>query len=94
MFESTPVWVWAAYGVAVVAGTLASIALLVRRRLAVTLFWISLAAVIVQFAWTAFLSGAMETMGMAALGLPVFIVVAAALLVWFSGRAAARGWLR
>jgi hypothetical protein len=95
MFESTPGWVWAAYGVAVVAGTLGSIALVVRRRLAVTLFWISLVAVIVQFAWIAFLSGALEIMGtMEALGLPVFIVVVAALLVWFSGHAAARGWLR
>jgi hypothetical protein len=95
MFESTPVWVWAAYGVAVVSGTLASIALLVRRRFAVTLFWISLIAVIVQFAWIAFLSGAMESMGtLEALGLPLFIVAVAALLVWFSGRSAARGWLR
>jgi hypothetical protein len=95
MFESTPGWVWAAYGVAVVAGTLASIALLVRRRFAVTLFWISLIAVIAQFAWIAFLSGAMARMGtLEALGLPLFIVMVAALLVWFSGRAAARGWLR
>ncbi|GAB3733248.1 hypothetical protein GCM10028862_15430 [Luteimonas pelagia] len=94
MFESTPGWVWAAYGVAVVAGTLASIALLLRRRFAVTLFWISLVAVVVQFAWMAFLSGATQAMGVAALGLPVFVVVVAALLAWFSGRAAARGWLR
>ncbi|MFP5373344.1 MAG: hypothetical protein ACLGHW_00380 [Gammaproteobacteria bacterium] len=93
LLDSAPAWAWAAYGLAVVAGSLASLALLLRRRLAVPLYWISLAAVLVQFAWTAVISGAPAILGAGALAMPVAVVAVAVLLVWFSHRAARRGWI-
>ena len=39
--QAFPGWVWAVDGVAVVAGTLGSLLLLMRRRLALPLFWMT-----------------------------------------------------
>jgi hypothetical protein len=94
MLEQVPAWAWISYAVAVVAGTLASIALLLRRGLAVPLYWISLAGVLLlQLVWTIFLSGAPAILGAGSLVMPILVVVIAALLVLFSRHAARRGWI-
>ena len=92
--EGYPTWLWALYGVAVVTGTLGSLLLLLRRRLALPVFWLSLAAVVVLFAYSLFPGRMLELMGPAqALPMPVTVTVVALLRVWFSRRAIARGWL-
>jgi hypothetical protein len=94
MLEDVPAWAWISYAVAVVAGTLASIALLLRHRLAVALFWISLAGVLLlQVVWTMLLSGAPAILGASSLAMPILVVVIAVLLVLFSRHAARRGWI-
>jgi hypothetical protein len=94
MLEDVPAWAWVSYAVAVVAGTLASIVLLLRRRLAVALFWISLAGVLLlQVVWTMFLSGAPAILGASSLAMPILVAVIAVLLVLFSRHAARRGWI-
>lgn len=94
MLGEVPAWAWIAYAVAVVAGTLASIALLLRRRLAVALFWISLVGVLLlQVLWTMVLSGAPAVLGAGSMAMPVLVVVIAVLLVLFSRHAARRGWI-
>ena len=95
LFAAMPGWTWVAYGVAVVAGALGSLMLVLRRRAATPLLLVSLLAVVAQFVWQAFLSEAVALLGaVEALGLPAFILVVAALVYWFARRAAARGWLR
>lgn len=95
LYAAMPDWTWAAYGVAVIAGALGSLMLVLRRRVAIWLLLVSLVAVVAQFAWQAFLSEAMALLGpVEALGLPLFIVAVAALVYWFARRADARGWLR
>ncbi|AGH49516.1 hypothetical protein G432_08955 [Sphingomonas sp. MM-1] len=90
-----PVWVTGAYAIAVWAGLAGAVALIVRRRWAQPLFLVSLAAAIVQFGWTFLATPIMRTVGAAAaVPFPIFIILVAALLAWFSGRAAGRGWLR
>lgn len=92
--EGFPAWLWVLYGVAVVAGTLGSILLLMGRRLALPVFWVSLVAVVVQFGYCLFPGGMIELLGPAqALPMPIVVIAVAALLVWFARRAVARGWL-
>ena len=92
--EGYPTWLWVVYGVAVVTGTLGSLVLLLRRKLALPVFWLSLAAVVVLFAYALFPGRMLELMGAAqALPMPVTVTVVAVLLVWFSRKAIARGWI-
>lgn len=90
-----PAWVTSAYALAVWIGLAGAVALLLRRRIARSLYVVSLFAVIVQFGWTFLATPILTTVGAAAsVPFPLFIVVAGVALVWFSGFAIARGWLR
>jgi hypothetical protein len=92
--EGYPTWLWGVYGVAVAAGTLGSLLMLLRRKLALPVFWISLVAVVVLFAYSLFPGRMLELMGPAqALPMPVAVTLVAVLLVWFARRSIARGWL-
>ncbi len=89
-----PGWLWAVDFVAVIAGTLGSVLLLTGRRLALSMFWVSLVAVVVLFGYCLFPGRMIELLGAAqALPMPVLVTVVAALLVWFARRAVVRGWL-
>lgn len=90
-----PMWLWAINGLAVIAGTLGSILLLMGKRLALPVFWVSLVAVVVLFGYCLFPGRMLEVLGAAqALPMPILVTVVAALLVWFARKATARGWLR
>ena len=94
LHEAFPVWLWVVYGVAVVAGTLGSVLLLMGKRLALPVFWVSLVAVVVLFGYNLFPGGMIEVLGAAqALPMPVLVTLIAVLLVWFTRRSIARGWL-
>lgn len=92
--ESTPAWVTGVFAVAVFAGLGGAILLLIRKKLAVTVFSVSLAAVVVQMGYVLFVQNAISVLGAGAAAMPVAIVVIAALLVWFSRSSSAKGWLQ
>jgi hypothetical protein len=94
IWAAMPGWVVGAYAVAVWAGLLGAIGLLLRRSWARLAFALSLLAVIVQFGWTFLTTPILKTMGASAAAFPALILLVAALLLWFSGVAARRGWLR
>lgn len=92
--ESLPGWVWGVDAVAVAAGTLGSLLLLLGKRLALPVFWVSLVAIVVLFGYCLFPGRMLELMPPAqALPMPILVTVVGALLVWFSRRSIARGWL-
>jgi hypothetical protein len=94
LWRSMPVWVKAAYAIAVWVGLSGAVGLLMRQRWARECFALSLAAVLVQFGWTFLATPALKTLGTGALALPAAIILAGLLLLWFSGMAVRRGWLR
>jgi hypothetical protein len=94
IFAMMPGWVKAAYVVAVGAGLLGSVALLMRRRWAQGLFVASLIGIVVQFGWTFLATPIMSTVGASAIPFPALIAVICIVLIWCSGLAARRGWLR
>ncbi len=84
--------VWVAYAVAVAAGTIGALALVMRKRWAVWPFVISLVAVVVQFSNPVMLDAAAKN-GWGLMAFPAFIIVVAALQLWLSMRWKGKGLL-
>jgi hypothetical protein len=91
--QAVPAWVTGTFAVAVFAGVLGSLLMVVGKRLACILLVLSLLAVIVQTVWVAFLSNARAVEGMKALIMPGAITLVALLLVLIAARGAEKGWL-
>jgi predicted neutral ceramidase superfamily lipid hydrolase len=94
IWKMTPSWVTAAYALAVWIGLAASIALLLRFKIARSLYVVSLIAVVAQFGWTFVATPILTTIGPSAAIFPAFIIAVGVMAVWFSGKAAGHGWLR
>jgi len=94
IWAAMPGWAVGAYAVAVWAGLLGAVGLLLRKSWARLAFAASFLAVIVQFGWTFLATPILTTMGASAAVFPALILAVAALLLWFSSVAARRGWLR
>lgn len=93
LYENVPSWIYIVYGIAVVAATIGCIALLLRRSWAVSLFLASLAAVIIQFGHSFFLTNAVEAMGLVAVIMPVALLGIALGLYFYSKKCLAMGWI-
>ncbi len=92
--ENTPSWVIGCFAIAVWGGTLASIFMLMRKKLAYMVFIVSLIGVIGQVSHSLLFSNAIEVYGPGGLVLPIFIVLIGVALVVISKKAIASGWLR
>lgn len=94
VYEAMPSWLAVFYGLSVFAGALGSLGLVLRRRWAMPLFAVSLAAVLVQMSAIYALTPAWRASGASGLPMTLVIVGIAAFLFWYARRASARGWLR
>lgn len=92
LYEARPMWSVIATGVAVGAGALGSLALMLGRRWALALLVASLAGVVVQDIGMAIV--ARDLVEPAAVVLQALVLVVAIGLVWLARRGVARGWLR
>ena len=94
MWDAAPVWMLVAYAVAVAAGLVGAILLLMKRRLAATLLLISLIAILVQFSALLVVPQLRNLTTSDDLFLP-FVIIVVAFIIWrFAQRARASGWLR
>lgn len=84
LLENTPAWVTAAFAIAVWGGLLGCILLLMKKKIAKTIFVISLIGIIVQMIYNFFVSGAMDVYGPGEMIMPLMIVVVGIFLVWYS----------
>jgi hypothetical protein len=82
-----PSWVTAAFAIAVFAGALASLGLLLKKSWSVKLWMLSLIAVIVQMGYI-LINGYASSMVMT-----IMIIVFAFFFVWFARKSEANGWL-
>lgn len=90
---SMPAWVMGAYAIAVFAGALGCLGLLLRKRWAKILLIISLVAVLAQQTWVFILSDVIAMLGTGAVVIPIIVIVVAVGLVWFAHYSERRGWL-
>ena len=94
LHTDVPAWVTSAYAIAVFGGTLACVALLLRKAWAVPVSIVSLIAILVQMGHALFMTPMLDVQGAAAAVPPLLIVVIAFYFVWYSGAAKQRGWIR
>ncbi|NCN84819.1 MAG: hypothetical protein GW808_01405 [Sphingomonadales bacterium] len=94
LLSTQPLWVTAAFAIAVFAGFVASICWLLQKRVTVRLFLLSLLAVIVQFSSYFIIDGYMEFISGQGWIMPVLILLLAAGLAGISWRAEQDGLLR
>ncbi|WP_417612124.1 hypothetical protein [Parasphingorhabdus sp.] len=94
LLSTLPFWVTAAFAIAVFAGFVASISWLLRKRIAVRLFLLSLLAVIVQFSSYFIIDGYWEFISSQGWIMPALIVLFAIGFLLLSWRAERTGLLR
>jgi len=94
IFENQPAWITGAYAIAVFAGALGCIALLMRKKWAKPLFWLSIIAVVSRTVYYFFMTNATEVFDMVqGTIMPIVIIIVAGLLIMISKIASDRNWL-
>ncbi|PPJ43173.1 MULTISPECIES: hypothetical protein [unclassified Pseudoxanthomonas] len=93
VYEATPGWLNIAFAVAVFAGVLGALGLLLKKRWAGTLFLLSLIALLVQMIGAYVVTPAWAAYGPVGLVMPAVLLVIALFLLWYANKAQARGWL-
>lgn len=91
--SAMPAWVTGAFAIAVFAGTLGCLGLLMLKSWSKLLLIVSLLGVLAMDLWMFVLSGLGSTMAGAEMGVTIAVVVVAALLAWLAHDAAKKGWL-
>lgn len=94
MQEAMPVWMTAAYGIAVWVGLVGAVLLLLRHRHATTLLLVSLVAVIVQFGGILLVPELREMIPPSGYAGPIVIALIVYGIWHFSRYARKQGWLR
>ncbi|MBT3587854.1 MAG: hypothetical protein HN507_04320 [Flavobacteriaceae bacterium] len=84
LYDNVPIWVTAAFAIAVFGGVLASIALLMRKQIAKTLFLVSLIGILVQMIYNFFISGAMDVYGHGEIIMSTMVIVIGVYLYLYS----------
>jgi len=94
LMDALPSWYSYVFAVAVFAGVIGSLLLLIRKKLAVPVLGISLLAVLVQMGYWLFATDVMEVVGMSSVVMPLVVIIIAIFLYFYSKGAAQKGWLR
>lgn len=92
MYNNMPAWVTAAFAIAVFAGLLGCIALLMRKSWAVPLFGLSLLGVLGQQVYNFFMQDYIEISGSRMI-MPIVVVIVAFLLLYYSRGLKSKGML-
>ena len=92
-FVATPVWATAAFAIAVNAGALGSLFLLLRKAWAVPMFALSLLAIVVQDVDAFVLRDAFSVVGVNGIIIPAMVLVIGVALLWYARATKERHWL-
>lgn len=91
--ENYPAWATAAFAIAVFGGTIGCILLLLRKKMATTLFIVSLIGILVQMTYNFMMSKATEVYGPGGMIMPVMVILIGFFLVWYSRQSTTKDWL-
>jgi magnesium-transporting ATPase (P-type) len=92
--EARPLWMTAAYAIAVWVGVAGAVMLVLRRRLAQPLLLVSLIAAAVTFLPYAIVPGVRDNITTNDIAVAVMILAITWTIFWFARHSAQRGWLR
>jgi hypothetical protein len=93
IIDATPAWATAAFAIAVFAGIIGCVLLLLRKKLAKTLFIISFLGIVVQNAYSFGFTDAMQYFKGFDWFLVISVPVIAILLIMYSRKAISRHWI-
>jgi len=94
VFENRPAWVVGAFAIAVFGGALACVALLLRKKWAKPLFWISIIALVARTCYYFFMTNATEVIDLfQGTIFPIILILIAGMLIIFSKIGIDRKWL-
>ena len=91
LYTYIPAWVTGAFAIAVFGGALASILLLLRKKLATFVFMLSFAGIVAQMSYNFFMSNAAEVYDIGDIILSVMLLIIGAFLVWYSKKMEQQG---
>jgi uncharacterized membrane protein len=91
-YNGVPAWVTAAFAIAVFAGLLGCIFLLMKKKFATSLFILSFICVIIQFIYNFFIQDFVELNG-SNMAMPIVVIIIAVFLVWYSKNSEKKGLL-
>lgn len=91
--DNLPAWYTAAFAIAVFGGTLASLAMVLRKALAFPLFMVSFVGILAQMVYSFFMSNALDVYGPGGMAMPVMILLFGGALIRLSKTGKIRGWL-
>ncbi len=94
LMESTPAWITAVFAIAVWGGLLGCIALIIRKRWSKPVLILSFVAIVIQMAYSFFMTNAAEVYGtVQGIVTPIFVIIIGGALVQFSRFSIKKGWL-
>ncbi len=94
LLENTPAWATAAFAIAVWAGVLGCIGLLVRKKWARPVLLLSLIGILVQMAYSFFMTNATEVYGtVEGVVMPLLLIGIGIGLVLFAKSSQNKGWI-
>ncbi len=94
IISNTPAWATAAFAIAVFTGFLGCVFLLLKKRIAYSLFLISLIGIIVQMYHNLFVVNSVDIFGTIAAIMAGVILVFGLILLWFSKFSIKKGWIK
>ena len=93
VYEATPGWRKVAFVVAVFAGVLGALGMLLKKKWAATMFLLSLIALLVQMIGAYVVTPAWSAYGPVGLVMPAVLLAIALFLLWYANKAQAHSWL-
>ena len=93
LYKNIPMWATAAFAIAVIAGTLGSLLLLLKKKMAKILLIASVLGVIVQNYHSFFVIDSMAVYGTASVIMPIMVLIIAIGLILVANKAEKNAWL-
>lgn len=94
LYESTPGWIRAVFGIAVIGGLLGCIGLLMKKAWSIPLFLVSLIAILIQMGYSWFATNAVEAVGpVMGIVMPLVVILIGAFLWYYARSSQRKGWI-
>jgi len=93
IYQDFPVWVTAAFAIAVFSGTLGAVFLLLKKKIASTFFILSFIGIVTQMSYGLLLDEKTDNYGPLGLLMPLMIIAVGVYLIWYSKKANKNRWL-
>ena len=92
LYQDIPAWVTAAFAIAVFSGTLGSLFLLLKKKIASTFFIISFLGIMGQMSYGLLIDQNSDSYGPMGIAMPIIIIVFGGYLIWYSRKANEHRW--